>query len=355
MKLKDVVTQIQLILPKYTTLLSDSLTISDIVASSGTATITSALHNLTTNDPITITNVSVKTPIDSVSQSGNLFTFTTTTPHDLTFGWHETVTLQGFTDSAWNDTALTLIAVSDRNTFTVRSVNTIPTLNTNEILFENRVDGVNGRYQVTVVNSSTFTISGSFIDGDYSGGSIDENVRVAGAVTIERAMEQYTEQRVADLWAFVVMDDVDVSKDRNAFNDATATKTASDDIRMKLIDGFSVTFVANTTEQIAAVTALDNCRHDLLLPILKTVYGARFDTGLTGSADYVVVPTGAGVASYDKAILAYTYTFESVFETTIDDGVEESDNRAFRDIDYTESIGETDTTDMTILPIKLDT
>jgi hypothetical protein len=356
MRLLDVVGQLQLILPKHTDKLSTTLVISSITVSSNVATIiTSSVHGLTTGQAVTLSNVQSRTAISGVSQSGNVFTFTTSVDHDLTSTWpdHATVELSGFTDSAWNN-SFTLTDVPNRRTFKVQSTNTLPTLNTNEVLLEVRIDGVNGRFSATVSNTTTFTISGTFNDGVYVGGTVSSAVRVAGAVDIERAIDQYTEQNVQDLWAFVVMNDAETSKDRHTFSDATATKTTGQDMRLRLLDGFTITFVANVSTDIAAQLNIDIMRHDLLLPVLQSVYGARFDTGLSGNADFRTVLTGHGISLYNRAVLAYTYSFETVMDLTNDDAVIDQDTRAFRDINYTELIGGDDTTDMTILPIDLD-
>ena len=350
MKLSDVINQFRAVLPKYTDLFSSVIGISSITVSGGIATIdTAAAHGLTTGANITISDVQTRTPIDSVSKDGNVYTFTTSSPHDLTFGWpeHETVTFSGFTDAAWNS-SFTLLAVPNRKTFKVRSSNSLPSLNTNEVLLEIRSDGVNGRWLATVVDSDTFTIAGDFVDGVYSGGTVGSSQRISGAVNIQRALEQYTKQNLSDFWMFVVMGDAEISKDRTTFSDAVSTKTTGNDMRLRLVDGFSIYVLKNTTQDIAAVEAIDICRHDLLLPVLKSVNGVRFTTGLTGSSDFRTVLLGHNAFDYNRAVLVYEYNFEVVMDLTDSDTVEDSDTRAFRDIDYTEEIGGDDTEDMTV-------
>ena len=358
MKLLDVVTQLKVLLPKYTSLLSNSLSVSTIVVSGGTATVsTSTAHGLSTGALAVMANVLTHTEISSVSQDGLVFTFETTNPHDLTYGWsdHEEVDLSGFTDTDWND-SFELVGVPNRNEFKVRSTNTIPTLNGNEILLELRDDGVNGRHQVTVTGSQEFTFSGVEYDATYSGGSVNTGVRVAGSVNLEEAFEQYTKKNLTALWCFVVMNDVDVSKDRSSYSDATSAKTASDNMRLRLIDGFTVTYIKNTTQDMLAVDAVDIFRHDLLLPTLKSVYGARFDTGLSCDGDFKTVLTGHGAASFNRATFAYTYAFETIMDATDEDAVEPAYTRAFRDINYTieGDSDNDDVQDMTVIPINLD-
>lgn len=350
MKLVDVVNQLALILPKYTDKFSVTLAITSIVASGGIATIeTASPHGLTTGKAVTITGAQSKTPIDSVSKDGLIFTFETSADHDLTFGWteHTNVALNGFTDSAWNDT-FTLMDVPNRRTFKVQSTNSLPTLNGNEILFENKNTGINGRYAVTVIDTDTFTISGDFDDDSYFEGTVNSGVRIAGSVDIERTLEEYTKQNISDLWMFVSMHDVETSKDRSTLSDATATIATGQTMRLRLIDGFTLYVFVNTTKDIAAQDAVDITRHDLLLPILKSVYGARFDTGLSSEGDFRTIMTGHGFSGYNKPVYVHLYNFELSMDLTDDDTVEPGDTRAFRDIDYTHEFGDEDVTDMTV-------
>lgn len=354
MKLSDVVNQLRGVLPKYTDVFSSVLGISSITASAGVATIvTSEVHGLVTGANVVLRNATIETEISAVSQDGLVFTFTTDTDHDLTLNWagHETVALTGFTDSDWND-SFTLIDVPNRRSFKVRSTNTSPTLTGAENLLENRSDGVNGRYAANLVSTTSFTVAGDFIDGDYIGGSISKSQRITGTINLERALEQYTKQELEDYWLFVVMADAEVSKDRNSFSDAVNTVPAGNDIRSRLIDGFNLYIFKNTTQSV--VDAIDVCRHDLLLPILRSVFGSRFPTGLTGTGDFKTILLGHQAFDYNRAILIYEYRFQVVMDITDEDTVEDLDTRAFRDIDLTEVIDGDDTTDMTVLDINLD-
>lgn len=350
MRLLDIINQLRLILPKYSTRFGSNLSITSITASGGTATIiTTGAHGLSNGQLVSLSNVETLTPIAAFSKDGLVFTFTTPSDHDLTYGWleHETITMSGFTDSAWN-TSFTLQDVPNRDSFKVQSINSDPVLNGNEVLHEIRSDGVNGAYSVTVVNTATFTISGSFIDGNYSGGTVTKDVRIAGTVNIERAIEQYTEQNIGDLWGFVSMHDAEVSKNRHAVSDATSTPTTGTAIRERIVDGFSLYLVIKTTEDIAAQDAVDICRHELLSPILKSVYGARFTSGLTEDTDFRSILTGHGSVSYNRAIYVHVYTFELSMDITENDAVEPSDTRAYRDTNLTIERGTIDTPDLTV-------
>jgi len=353
MKLNDVVNQAINILPQYTDRFSDVADVIDISVNSAQATITvGSNHNLQNGDSVTFANVEYHNIVDSVSQDGLNFTFTTSIPHDLTFDWspHDTVNLDGFIDTLWND-SFELTGVPDRNTFVVKSSNTIPTLSGSEYLLENRIDGINGRYGVYVIDDTSFSISGSFLSGVYSGGSVDLGTRVAGVVNIERSLEEYTKQPIGNLWMLIQMSDVEASKDRQSFNDATAMKSNAVDFRMTFMDGFTCFIFVNTSNDITATEALDICRDELFSVIMKTFFGAEFDSGLPSSQSFATVLTGHRVEAYNRAYLVYSYEFEVPYRAFNEDTVEPENTRAFRDINYIQSV---DTQDMTIVPIKLD-
>lgn len=331
MRLLDIVNQIRTILPKHTDRFSTLINTTSISVVSNVATITTATaHKLQDNNIITLSGYLTETPIEDVSQDGLLFTFTTTTDHDLTETWQDQVTLEGFDSTSWNAT-FTLSKVPNRKTFVIKSTNSLPSLNTNEFIYEDRIDGINGQYSVTVINANKFTISGQFLDGDYNSGVINTKVRVVSNLNIERFLEQYPEQIVNDLYMCVVMNDADVSKDRNTYTDAVAAPVTGSEIRLHLVDGFTIYVVGNVSSEYAAQGLIDICRHDLLLPILKSVYGARFPTGLSNETDYRTIFTGHGIDSYDKSKYVHFYNFEMSMELTEDDAVDRNDTRAYRD------------------------
>ncbi len=348
MRLLDIVTQLQLVLPKYTDYFSETITVNSIVTSGNVATINAPNHGLLNNAPVTISDVAQDTPMDSVSQDGLVFTFGVPSKHDLTYGFpgYETVTLGGFTDTNWNGT-FNLVAVHSRTAFKVQSTNTIPTLNGNEYITEVRADGINGAYPISLIDADSFSIAGEFNDGDYSVGTIKAAVRIAGSVSIERTLEEYTANPTDSMWAMISMNDVIASKDRNTLNDSTATFARGNDVRLRLIDGFSIFLLGNCTGEIAAESLIDVFRHDLLEPILKSLYGIKFTTGLSDEGDFKTVLIGHNFVLYDRAVLVYQYNFQFTYDITQGDAAEDSDTRAFAELDNTQDIGGDDTTDMT--------
>tara|TARA_R110000851_G_scaffold134568_2_gene269875 strand:- start:386 stop:1477 length:1092 start_codon:yes stop_codon:yes gene_type:complete len=352
MKIADVVKQIRKTLPNYTDLFGDVLTIASMSASGGVATVTTTTaHGLATGAAVTIVGVETRTPISAVSSSGLVFSYTTALDHDLTFNWpeHSQVELGGFSDSAWNN-SFNLLSSNNRKTFQLQSAEALPTLNGGEYLLEpNRIDGVNGVFGVTVTSATTFTISGAFLDGTYTpvNGKVFGSPRVASVIDIDRALDSYTKQNTNQFWIYVEPIDVQVSKDRSTQSDATATIANGNDIRTRMIDGFNVYVVAPTSAEISASTALDICKHDLLQPMLKTLYGYGFDSGLSSNNEFQTTLNSHRVAAYERAYLVYQYEFQAVFDLTEGDRVAPIETRAFRDIDYIQQVGGDDTENMT--------
>lgn len=341
MTLTEIVDRVRRFLPIYTPALSPVLSsILYIESALDSAVVATTLpHGLQSGDPVVITNFKVNNYLAGWSKADDVYTFTTEQAHDLTEGWHETVSLNGFLEPEWNST-FALLAVHSETSFKVRSALPFPTTADKAILLEDRIDGINGYYQIAVSTDYEFNITKEFfVTAFHTGGQIFTGVRVAAAVNIDRVIDQYTKQNANDLWMVVLpASDVDVAKSIYADSDAIATITASDDFRLRLLDGFTLAIIKSTVNESAAVDTVDLCRHDLLQPILKTLCGARFGSGLTTSGDFKSSLTGHGVMRYTEAYIVYRYDFEVVMDTVIDDTVYEGDVSAFRDIYYVQSV-----------------
>lgn len=339
MKISDVVFQLRSILPKYSSVFSQIITPISVEVLPAEATFNFwSSHNLADNEGVTLTDFFYKNPIVSYTQDGFFYTFETANYHDITSRYYTTVKLSGFSAPVWNG-EFTLQSVPSAKTFTIQSTEAAPVLTGSEALLENRVDGINGSYPITVIDSDSFKISGNFLAGDYEVGSVNSAIRIVAVVDIERGIEQYTKKNLSDYWVFVTGHSAVISKDRNAQSDATATRTASDNMHLRMIDGFSIFVIKNCTQDIGAVEAVDFCRHDLQTPLLKSLYGFKFPTGLSGGADFKTILTGHSIYDYRKAILIYEYAFETPMDLTDQDTVEPIDTVAFRNIFYTEKIG----------------
>lgn len=360
MRISDVVNQVRLVLPKYTDVLStlidvESAIVTGEIPENRCRIITLSAHGLSVGDPVVLQNFGRENILPGYAVTGEAYTFGVTLDHDLTYSPGATITLYGFADSTWN-TTLSLLSVPRRDRFVVQAPSgaSPPIFAGGEHILENLAYGINGYYAVgNVVDTTTFEITGNFKVGIYKGGKLSANARVAGAVSPERAIKQYTKQGLTDIWAYVTPEDVIVSKDMHAESDAIATNTAGDDYWLRMLDGFTLFFIANTTQDIAGVDSVNICRHDLLYPVLKTLCGVRFNEGLTYGGDFKTVLARHGIHLYSKAYLVYYYTFEIPTDITNDDTSYDGETKALKKITYIHTIDGVDTVDARVDNISL--
>lgn len=341
MRIRDVVARFAANITRHTDLFSTLLSGSATVAGQTVTVTTATPHGLETGDLVALPDRLLSNPITAVESVEGGYRFTSAAAHDLTTvppgyeigPYHATARLAGFADAAWNGEKA-LLSVPNRNQFVVAGPN-LPTLVGGETLREAiEVGALSAPVAVTVTSPTTFTFA---LDVDPAGrGVVAErivaDVRVAGLVEFEEIERQYTPQTPNALWAFVVPSDVDLSKDRRANTDAGAELRQTGDMRATILDGFSLFVLVPTGREYSGLDALDLCRHDLLGPILKAFYGARFETGTAASTPYACVLTGHSVESYQKAFLIYRYDFQSPYQLVNADATDDQQTVAFRNI-----------------------
>lgn len=364
MKLNDVADQLRVLLPRYTSLLSEYLSITSVTAVGGVATIvTSAPHGLTTGRFVILNGVGRQTPISATSVPAALRVgFETSIDHDVTMNWFADpedastdgrVRLGGFTTAQWNGLH-ELSSVPNRRNFQVKTALTAPVLNGAEYILEVEAGGMIGAYPIISINSTNFSIAGGFPDGDYLGGTISKMPRISVAITGVDAWTRLITPQTDDAISIVVIPlPVRTSKDRREYSDAVAAQTKGQDVRLKLIDGFTIAIVVPTHKQLSAGRAIDLCRHDLRGPLYRCLYGAIFPTGTSLAGDYKAIPISDEVLNYDHSILVYGYDFQIPYDIATGDAVSPKRTTAFRDILYTldEGDGMTNTVDLDDEPL----
>lgn len=351
MLVRDVVNQLRLVLPEYTDLFSDVVIVNSIVVTEGVITVeTFNPHGLKSGDKVTLTQVQTRTPILSIDQNGVMF-LVESEEHDITLDKYNDkyVEFGGFTNPDWNDSFL-LQGVLNREKIIIKSNSIIlplPVLTGSEHVLETRIDGVRGDYEIVVLDNTHFTVPGSFSDGVYTCSSIAANVRIAGSRSIDRFISHYTKQISEDrLWGVVVPHARDISKDRSTYSDAIASLPAGTDMRLRLIDGFTFYVVVKISNEIAAVEAIDTCR-ELTFPILKSLFGVVFESGLSAKAELSTIPTTdaeAEISRVNNAFYIHAFEFEVQVDITTEDSAEPRNTRAFRDILYKHDLDQQEAT-----------
>jgi len=345
MRLNDVADQLRLLLPQYTNRFSETLSVSSITVSGSVATIvTTSPHKLTTGKSVIINGVGRKTPISDVSNDGLVFNFETGADHDQTMNWYSNpsdrttlgkIVMGGFTNTSWNGSH-DLQAVPNRRNFKLRSALPAPVLTGSEYILEISAGRMYGAFQVTVINATSFSILGNFTSGQYLGGVISKNPRVAVAIDgLDVWSRIQTPLQSNEFAIYVLPTPVATSKDRTELSDAVSGKTRGTDFRLKILSGFSLLIIAPTHAELSAGVAIDVCRHELRGPIYKCLAGAILDSGTSEDAKFKAIPIDDAVVNYEKAILVYSYEFQVPFEINGDDTVPPAQTSAFRDISYT--------------------
>lgn len=345
MKIADVTNQLAKIIPQVTDFFSDTL---GIVSISGNGTIitveTSSIHGLSTGGFVNVRDVESNNPIASVVFSivdGQSFLeVETTLSHDLTLNPRETETifakLAGFTDSAWN-ASLELVEVSNRKTFKViNGTASAPILNSSELLLEIVLGQFNGPQIATVIDTTNFSYPSSLtISGQ--GGDVQTNIRIAGIVNFERALDQYTKKLEDKFFMFVVAPTSTIAnKSRGSQTDINDEQTQQSNFNENIRDGFIILVIGNVAGEAGALKTMDNIRDEVFRAILLAVRGVKFPSGLACEPNQVTSFLSHGTLAYDNARYIHQFIFEMPLVMTIDDSVQ-AETRAFRDIDFTNS------------------
>ena len=341
MNYRDIVAQLQTELPKFETRFSDQIGFTSLIAVSATVTATTtAAHGKTTGDAITITGVRVENPV-SLSVSATTVTGTTSFDHDLTefdgFGskpGFATVIISGTNETEYNGT-FNVVTVPNRRTFTYELPATPSGPPTGTIILEeDRIDGYNGRFIITVTGTTTFTyIVANAPPGlaiITSAATSHIKTRMSVAINAERIFEAYTKQTPTDFWLFVIPRDTTISNDRDLLNDATVSwTTGTQERRIKTIVNFDIMVIFPVTGEIAAADSRDDVE-EIAVSFYKSIAGFKPSTTLAASSQFVVTPAGHGFGSYNGAVYAHLYNWQLIEEISNADTFRTGD-RAFRD------------------------
>ena len=355
MKAEDIVKQLQAVLPKVTDLFSDVLTVTSLTRSGTTVTaITSAAHGLATNAVVNIKGA--QSPISiSLTFLDGIATAITSSAHDLTEGWQNgiavdspDVTVSGATESEYNgDNPLLTVPNRTSFTYTVTGTPTTPATGTPTLL-QKLNSGYNGRHSIIVVNSTTFTYEITQTPDSPAQGTIEahKSIRASGAVSIDRAQEAYTKKGVDKLWAFVILGDTAISKDRHVESDATSTQGAGTEFRQRMLMPFSVFVFVPTSAQLSGRAARDQME-DVRIALYKALLRVKFGAGLQSTTEYGLITEGDAFFDYNGALYIHQFLFSTQSDITYGDTVDPDDNVAFRDIEL-EFLDENDVEELTI-------
>jgi len=328
-------------LPAFTDLFSNKITGATATTSGTTVTVTATAHGLSVGNKIVVGGGTFENGIASVVDNGDgTVRFETDDDHDVTEAKErndpKTITLDGI-GSPW-DGEQTIVSIPNRKHFEIKFPlgETVPPDISTAVLVEDRSGfvGVHVIATVPTVDTFTFEITAfpSMPTGTVVGLEIITGTRIYGAANIERAQELYT-KRVPDDEAalFIIMMDVDVSKDRHSLNDSTATFTKANTQKQFLLQNFATVVFLPTEDTTSGFKQSARCYDEIYRALVSVMFGFFF-TDPDTSTKYLTVNNGHGPGVYNTAYYTHVYEWQTPSVITSDNGFLLEPSVAFRDI-----------------------
>lgn len=344
MKAQDVILQLTENLPKYSSLFSTSFKPTTVVVAGALVTVTKVAHGVVDQHIISVTDALLVNPITAIDDSGDTVRMTTTNDHGLTMSQEglnpiydptpEKIALTSVADPSI-DGNYDLVGVPDRETFEITAF-AEPAL-TDVILKEVRDFSVNGLFEATYVSDDVFTYtlpqSIGTVTVDPTSMNIHSKNRISGAATIERAIENYEHQVAGALWAYVILDETVINKDRYVSSDADMEQGGTSEWNGLLLCPFSV-YVFVPISEITGRLARDTSSFTVRPALYQSLLGVFFDTGFENVPDSGVSPRGDDIHEYKKAYYIHKFDFGQVAQISRGDTYETSRTGAWRDLKF---------------------
>lgn len=322
MKGVDVVNRLKEVLPKYTDDFSDIFSVTSLSRSGTTITaVTSADHELTTGDYITMRGAKEPIAIVSITRVDDIATVTTATDHKLSdpslYSPAEaellTVEIVDAVPSDYNGT-FQLLTVPDSTTFTYKIETTpVSPATTPGTLLLPDYDGYNGYKEVTVVNTTTFTYETTNTSlGTPAQGTIEMSnaTRIAWSATATRADQFYSEDstRTEQNWLFVVMGPSIVYKDDTVASDLASSQNTNQFYFFSTQNDFSIYVFLPATNDTLGATQADQAK-DTEQPLLKSIVNFDFNSPLTEDCYQGTTYVGNETEDYNTAYYVHRFDF----------------------------------------------
>jgi len=360
-KKEDVIKQLQAVLPKYTDYFSEKIQVSNVSYISGNTyqITTTTPHNLSNGLLINVEKILSKNKIITITNLGDgWIKFKTEVSHDLTKNfdqiklenWTKQVYLQGFTNLADGYYDFTG-DVPSKDEFTI----ILPVVPTGTgYLCEDRIDGINGRKAITLVDTTNFRIQGASNDFTSfaltTNSNITTDIRISGVGNPARFIQYYTKHSINKFWAFVSTGETNVSYSRNIESDANQRFKKGEDIQFECIQPIFVYVIAPDIDTYGG-RYISDIMVDIRKYLCKALVGVSFPSGFDTEPDsFLTSFRSDDFFDYDGAYYIHLFMFETVFNFYSRDGIDPLNTRAFRrfEINYKLNFDNFDTIKTTI-------
>ncbi len=343
----DVVAQLQNLLPHSTELLTDVFELSGVSRAAFIATATSkATHPFLTGQDVILAGAEAHLPVTltRVATTGDTNAIAKfTTDHDLTMdsllklprgggfnGYKKCIVISGESGTDWNGT-WEVLSIPDGLTvnLVVPAYAAQDTTSAGSPVLENSArlrETINGSYTVREVTANTLKVQTAY-SGDSPtpapSGTIKAHTRprISAAATFERAEAAYTKMTEAKLWAFVILGDADASTDRETDSDSVADQPASAGaFRQRVVQPFDVLVFFPASDSFAGAEMRDMAAQ-LYGPLLTSLVGTKFATGLDQETTVGLQTTGHRQHRYDGPLYVHSFGFEQTVDVLFGDTV----------------------------------
>lgn len=334
----DVTKHLKTYLPQVIDLFTERFTVVTASSSGSVLSVEITGHGFSAGKKIVVNSAGTRNPIISaVLTTDDTVRFGTQFEHDLTepqlSGDDQILTLSGV-GGAW-DGEHQIDSVPSRMFFEVE----LPSGETVAPAVGGYLVGATGLgLQVidTVVDADNFTIDISDLPdmptGTVDGLTVVSGFRIAAAADIDRAEKAYSQQNTDEPYLFVIMGNVDPSKDRHTTNDGIAGFTAQDKMLLRLLQNFSTVVFYPTENDITGINATDALYGVIYNALIRVLYGFEF-TDPDNAIAYVTVSAGHGEGKYNSAYLTHVYDWQLPAAITFENGFNMQPDVAFRDIE----------------------
>lgn len=335
MKAADIVLQLQRELPRRDSRFTNTIALSSLVAAGLTVTaVTASAHGLSTGNIASIIGSLVENPISSLTNDVLRASAVTSFAHDLTEG-QSSATVEGANEADYNGTfSLTTGDVPNRLNFEYDMAADPGGAATGApLLVEDRIDGYNGRFTITVIDSTSFTYElpvappgNARVDDAF----VHTEPRISGIINSEQMIDVYTKNEINQFWAFVSLADFDASRDRKLLDDGIVQGGTGVDRRVRFIRTFFVDVIAPAVADLLGMTIRDDME-DIAVALARSLVGFTLPSQFSDTSKYEVSLIGSAILVYDKSKLVQRFTFETR-EDIISCDTFFGDERAFRDV-----------------------
>lgn len=321
--------------PRHTNAFTDQLSISSITAVNNLVTvITTTPHKLSTGHYVTLTGAKRLRGVSSITRVGNLITLTTVGQHNYTpnYGRDQYVTVRGANQATYNGSFLVKEVLSGtRITYEIPTVDPMPiTPATGTITIDEERGSINGSYQVTVVNATTFTLVSPNIGSNVISGNPIVHVRhrITGYLKdLDTLLEKLREfdggnpfYSYDKPWLLVIPEGTRTNKNKNSRIDTSDVIMAGEAIRISQIHGASIMTIYNTKEQHAFYVGVHDTAVSDIAKVSRSVLGYRPPISEMGESisGFSINSHGPAVVTNNRYVHAMSidYTSHIVFADT---------------------------------------